>query len=100
MMAMLTLNGTVQNFFVQPARKDKEGNERPESMHVQILAENVLESGEKRLEMVTLKVITDLYKQLIGKRVAVPVGAFAANGSIMYYALRNEVKPYLAASSQ
>ena len=59
-MAMLTLNGTVQNFFVQPARKDKEGNERPESMHVQILAENVLESGEKRLEMVTLKVLTDL----------------------------------------
>lgn len=99
-MAMLTLNGTVQNFFVQPAGKDKEGNERPESMHVQILAENVLESGEKRLEMVTLKVLTDLYKQLIGKKVAVPVGAFASNGSIMFYALRNEVKPYLAASSQ
>ena len=99
-MAMLTLNGIVQNFFVQPARKDKEGNERPETMHAQILAENTLESGEKRLEMVTLKVATDIYKKLVGKKVAVPVGAFAANGNIMFYALRNEVQPYLAASSQ
>ena len=97
---MLTLNGTVQNFFVQPARKDKEGKDRPETMHVQILAENVLESGEKRLEMVTLKVLTDIYKTLVGQKVAVPVGAFVGNGSIMYYALRNEPKPYLATSSQ
>ena len=56
-MAMLTLNGTVQNVFTKPESTDpKTGELRPASDHVQILAENILVSGEKRLEMHTLKV--------------------------------------------
>jgi hypothetical protein len=97
-MAMLTLNGTVQNVFTKPESTDgKTGEVRPASDHVQILAENVLESGEKRLEMVTLKVRSgDAYRKLQGLFVRVPVGAFARGNEIVYYALKNETEPVTA----
>ena len=43
--------------------------------------------------MVTLKVHTDAFKKLEGQKVRIPVGAFVAGGSIMYYALRNDRSP-------
>lgn len=94
-MAMLTLNGIVQNVFAKPESKDRETGEiRPATVNAQILAENILESGEKRLEMVTLKVHAgDAYRKLIGQHVRVPVGAFVAGGEIRYYALKNEPNP-------
>jgi len=94
-MSMLTLNGTVQNVFAKPASTDpKTGEVRPATVNAQILAENILESGEKRLEMVTLKVHAgDAYRKLVGQFVRVPVGAFVANGSILYYALKHEADP-------
>lgn len=94
-MSMLTLNGTVQNVFAKPESKDRETGEiRPATINAQILAENFLESGEKRLEMVTLKVHAgDAFRKLIGKFVRVPVGAFVAGGDIRYYALKNEPNP-------
>lgn len=98
-MAMLTLNGMVQNVFTKPESKDKETGEiRPSTENVQILAENFMESGEKRLEMVTLKVPKgEVYRKLVGQKVRVPVGAFVANGAILYYALKNEPMPQQAA---
>lgn len=96
-MAMLTLNGTVQNVYEQPESKDKETGEiRPASLRAQILCENTTQSGEKKLEMVTLKVHTDAFRKLVGQKVRVPVGAFAANGAIMFYALRTESPPLTA----
>lgn len=97
-MAMLTLNGMVQNVFAKPETKDKETGEiRPATENVQILAENFLESGEKRLEMVTMKVPKgEVYRKLVGQHVRVPVGAFVANGAILYYALKNEPMPQTA----
>lgn len=94
-MAMLTLNGTVQNVFSKPASTDKETGEiRPASDHVQILAENVLESGEKRLDMVTLKVhAIEAYRKLMGQRVSVPVGAFVSGKNIQFYSLKTEPEP-------
>jgi hypothetical protein len=94
-MAMLTLNGIVQNVFATPPSKDRETGEiRPASTSAQILAENILESGEKRLEMVTLKVHAgEAYRKLIGQHVRVPVGAFVAQGALRYYALKNEAQP-------
>ena len=94
-MSMLTLNGTVQNVFSSPASTDKATGEiRPATTSAQILAENILESGEKRLEMVTLKIhAADAYRKLVGKFVRVPVGAFVAQGAIRYYALKNEPIP-------
>lgn len=96
-MAMLTLNGLVQNVFAKPESKDeKTGEIRPASLHAQILAENITPTGEKRLEMVTLKVHTEAFRKLVGQKVRVPVGAFIANGSILYYALKNEAQPLSA----
>jgi hypothetical protein len=97
-MSMLTLNGVVQNVFTKPVSTDKvTGEVRAATENAQILAENILESGEKRLEMVTLKVHAGaVYRKLIGQAVRVPVGAFVANGTIMYYALKAEAQPLTA----
>ena|SRR5664280_948491 len=97
-MSMLTLNGLVQNVFTKPESKDKETGEiRPATVNVQLLAENSLESGEIRLEMVTLKVHAgEVYRKLIGQMVRIPVGAFVANNSILYYSLRTEPLPLTA----
>lgn len=91
-MSMLTLNGMVLNVFDTPASTDrKTGEVRPASTRVQIQAENTLENGQKRFDMVTLKVSTaEVYRKLVGKAVRVPVGAFVANGAILYYALNSE----------
>ena len=94
-MSMLTLNGIVQNVFAKAASTDKATGEiRPATTHAQILAENILESGEKRLEMVTLKVhAADAFRKLVGQHVRVPVGAFVSGSSIQYYSLKNESAP-------
>ena len=94
-MSMLTLNGIVQNVFSKPASTDKATGEiRPATTHAQILAENILESGEKRLEMVTLKVhAADAFRKLVGQSVRVPVGAFVSGTNIQYYSLKNESAP-------
>ena len=94
-MSMLTLNGIVQNVFDKPQSTDKATGEiRPATTNAQILAENFLESGEKRLEMVTLKVHAgEAFRKLVGKFVRVPVGAFVAGGEIRYYSLKNEAQP-------
>ncbi len=94
-MAMLTLNGTVQNVFNKAQSTDKKTGEiRPATDHVQILAENILESGEKRLEMVTLRVhAVDSYRKLVGQAIRVPVGAFVRGDIIQYYSLKNEPLP-------
>lgn len=97
-MSMLTLNGQVTNVFTKPESKDsKTGEIRPATENVQILAQNITTTGEKRLEMVTLKVPDgEAYRKLLGKHVRVPVGAFVANGSILYYALKSEPQPLAA----
>lgn len=94
-MSMLTLNGIVQNVFSKPASTDKTTGEiRPASEHAQILAENILETGEKRLDMVTLKVHQgEAFRRLMGQFVRVPVGAFVSNGQIQYYSLKTEAMP-------
>ena len=96
-MAMLTLNGTLQNVFTKPESKDpKTGEIRPAALKAQMLAENVTQTGEMKLEMVTLTVHSDKFRDLVGQKIRVPVGAFVANGAIMYYSLRNEAQPLLA----
>ena len=96
-MAMLTLNGTLQNVFTKPESKDqKTGEIRPAALKAQMLAENVTQSGETKLEMVTLTVHSEAFRELVGQKIRVPVGAFVANGAIMYYSLRNEAQPLSA----
>ena len=94
-MAMLTLNGTPDEHFSHPCQdRPQDGEIRPASVSAQVLAENTLESGEKRFEMVTIKVhAPDAFKALQGKFVRVPVGAFVADGQVRYYALKNDAQP-------
>jgi len=68
-MSMLTLNGIVQNVFSKQAGVDKKtGEVIPPSDHVQVMAENTLPNGEKRMELVTLKVEhLDAYRKLLGR---------------------------------
>lgn len=89
-MSMLTLNGIVLNVFDTESKTDKKtGEVYPASTRVQIQAENILENGQKRIELVTLKVSNGApYKTLVGKPVRVPVGCFANGSTIVYYALK------------
>jgi hypothetical protein len=91
-MSMLTLNGTVMNVFDSPESTDKKTGEiRPAATRVQLHAENTLPNGQKRLELVTLKVLKgEAYRQLIGRLVRVPVGAFVSGSTIQYYALKTD----------
>ena len=96
-MAMLTLNGLVQNVYTQPASTDREtGEVRPESLRAQILCENIMESGEKKLENGHAEGAHRGIQKLVGQKVRIPVGAFVAKGAIMFYALRNEAQPISA----
>lgn len=87
---MLTLNGLVQNVFRRDQATDKKTGEIiPASDYVQVMAENVLPNGEKRIELVTLKVEQgDAYRRMLGRPVRVPVGAFVVGKAVQFYALK------------
>ncbi len=91
-MSMLTLNGQVLNVFDQASSVDKETGEiRPAKTRVQIMAENELQNGQKRVELVNLTVDDPtLYRSLSGRAVSVPVGAFVASGTVLFYALKGQ----------
>lgn len=93
-MAMLTLNGICQNVLHVESRTDrKTGEVYPAKDQVQILAENTLQNGEKRLELVTLNTEhPDAFRKLLGKPVRIPVGVFG-NGGVTFYALRGMEAP-------
>lgn len=93
-MAMLTLNGVVQNVLDVPARTDKKTGEiYYAKTQIQILAENTLQNGQKRLDLVTLTTDhPDAFRKLLGKPVSIPVGVFAT-GAVTYYALKNQAAP-------
>ncbi len=92
-MSMLTMNGIVQNVFDTPAKPDKKTGEiYPASSRVQLLCENIQENGQKKMELVTLKVEKpDFYRKNTGQFVSVPVGAMGeGNAKIIYWSLKNE----------
>jgi hypothetical protein len=93
-MAMLTLNGIVQNVLDVPAKTDKKtGEVFPAKSQVQIMAENVLQNGQKRFELVTLTTDKpEAFRTLLGRSVSVPVGVFAT-GSVTFYALKGQEAP-------
>jgi len=88
-MSMLTLNGVVINVYDTAQSTDKKTGEiRPAVTRVQIQAENTLENGQKRVEMISLKVANgDPFRKLLNRPVRVPVGVFASGSSLIYYAL-------------
>lgn len=91
-MSMLTLNGQIINVFDTPESTDKKTGELRESkFRIQIMAENELQNGQKRIDLVNLTVDNPaLYKPLQGQRVRVPVGVFVSGANVQYYALKGQ----------
>ena len=91
-MPALLLQGTVANVLHVEQRTDKKTGEiYPAKDQVQIMSENVLPNGEKRLELVTLSTDTpDAYRRLLGRSVSVPVGVI---GAVQLYAVKGVAAP-------
>lgn len=89
-MSMLLLNGQIINVFDTPESTDKKSGEIRESkFRIQIMAENELQNGQRRIDLVNLTVDDPkLYKSLQGQNVRVPVGAFVSGTSVQFYALK------------
>ena len=94
-MSMLTLNGIVQNVFRTDETTDrKTGEIIPAADRVQIMAENTTKNGERRMELVTLKVDAgEPFRKLLGRPVRIPVGAFVSGSAVQFYALKGQTAP-------
>lgn len=92
-MSMLTLNGTILNIYESPKGTNKTtGEVYGGQSRIQVMCENTLQNGEKRIEMVDLTIgDSSPYRELLNKPVRVPVGVYVANGKPMFYALKNQV---------
>lgn len=89
-MSMLLLNGQIINVFDTPESTDKKSGEVRESkFRIQIMAENELQNGQRRVDLVNLTVDDPkLYKSLQGQNVRVPVGVFVSGTAVQFYALK------------
>lgn len=97
-MSMLSLNGQVLNCFDTPESVDKKtGEVRPAKNRVQVMCENTLQNGQKRMDMVNLSVDNILlYQKNLGKLVRVPVGVFASGNEVLFYALKGNEPEFVA----
>ena len=87
-MSMFTINGLVSKVFTQPGKTDEKTGEITEPKHkVQVLGEMPTQSGETRMELVTLTCEDRrIYEHLQGKQVSLPMGVFCpAKGQVIYY---------------
>lgn len=83
---MLTLNGTITNTYTTPTGKNKDGESYGGQEKIQIMCENTLKNGEKRIELIDLTV-KDSAKYGNGEVVSIPVGVFIMKGEAKFYAL-------------
>lgn len=92
-MSMLTLNGTIINVFQAPKGVNrKTGEEYGGQDRVQVMAENVLQNGELRVDLIDLTVENpSAYTSLKGKRVRVPVGVFVAQNAIRFFVPKGSI---------
>lgn len=87
---MLTLNGVVANVYQSPTGTNRQTGESYGGQHrIQLMCENTLRNGEKRIELVDLSV-DDLtpYRNALQTTVRVPVGVYVSAGKPMFYALK------------
>lgn len=83
---MLSLTGQLMNVIPMPKGTGKDGSAYGGGFKVQIMCQNQLQNGETKLELVDLKADDDTpFKGLVGKRIVVPVGAFAKGAPITFY---------------
>lgn len=101
---MLVMQGQIINVFDQPETTDKKtGEVRGGQFRIQLMAQNELQNGQSRLDLVNLTVHTPaVYKSLQGQFVRVPVGCFVNGHVVQYYCLKGStpelIEPATAAS--
>lgn len=86
-MSMFQISGQVMNVFEQDGIIDKATGEigKP-TPKVQILGEIPLQGDGKKMDMITLTIPRGLnFKNLIGKKISVPLGFFAPQKSVIIY---------------
>ena len=85
-MSMLLMTGQVANVLETPKGKNREGQEYGGYHQVQLLCDQTLTNGEKRMEIFTLRTDhPEEFRKLQGKAVSVPVGVFARGGNLNFY---------------
>lgn len=91
-MSMLTLNGQVANIYETPKRVNKTtGEEYGGQYRMQIMCENTLQNGEKRIELIDMGVDDVIpYRDLVGKPVSVPVGVYISANKPAFYVLQGK----------
>lgn len=83
---MLHLQGQVMNVLVTPTGRNAEGKEYGGTDQVQLMCEEALRNGEKRMALFTLRTDNlDEFRKLIGQQVRVPVGVFAKGNALTFY---------------
>lgn len=99
-MSMLTLNGEIINVFETPTGTNKEGQQYGGQSKIQIKAENELQNGQKRVELIDLTVESiEPFKSLVGQMVRIPVGIFMRERSYGFYMPKN-AKPEMIRSEK
>ena len=80
---MFVLEGTLINVFQTPKGKTKDGEEYGGDSRIQVLHENTLKNGEKRVDLVELTVSdTSPYKEKLNAPVSVPVAVSVWQGKL------------------
>lgn len=86
---MLTLSGVLQNIFQAPEATNKDGIKYGGESRIQIMAENMLQNGQKKIELVNLTVPSiQPFKELVGETVQIPVGVFVKNNAPVFYVIK------------
>lgn len=84
---MLTLTGQLLNIFEAPKGVSKKtGEEYGGGDKIQILGDVDLPNGDKKKDLITLGTHNvDFFKNLIGKDIRVPVGAFPSGKAVVFF---------------
>ena len=90
---MLEMVGTLENTFTAPTGVNKKTGEEYGGQHrIQLMAETIMQNGEKRLEMVTLTVENlQPYRDYLKQSIRLPVGCFARNNGISFYVPKGSI---------
>ena len=80
---MFVLKGTLINVFETPKGKTKEGEDYGGEDRIQVLHENTLKNGEKRMDLVDLTVgDVSPYKDKLNALISVPVAISVWQGKL------------------
>ena len=83
---MLTLRGKVVNVLRHAERTARDGKTYPAYAQVQVMVEEPLQDGQKRLGVQTLSVDSpEAFDGLQGRDIEVPVGVYVRNGTLSIF---------------